>query len=127
MDSNVTTLVVAALGAGGIGAVLREVIAGVGKLTRGVSVKERDRKDDLAGERDRALFRERAAVQREDEANERLDAAERNRRRVEAAAAVMERIIILAGLAAQLPAPPVYEDTITPAHLREIQAMRGTP
>lgn len=112
METNATTLLVAALGAGGLGAILREIFVGIGKLARGVSLKESSRKTDLVNERDEAL---RRAGHLQDE----RDREERNRRRVEAHTARLERIIILAGLDAQLPLPPELEDTITPARMRQ--------
>jgi hypothetical protein len=114
VDINATTVLVAALGAGGLGAILREIFAGLGKLTRGVSLKESTRKIDLVSQRDDAL---RRASHLQDE----RDREERNRRRIEAYTARLERLLILAGLDGQLPAQPVLEDTITPARLRQIK------
>lgn len=114
MELNATTVLVAALGAGGLGAILRELFTGVARMARGVAVKESTRKNDLVSERDEAL-RRAGHLQRE------RDREERNRRRMEAHTAKLERIIIIAGLDAQLPQLPVLEDTITPAHLRQIE------
>lgn len=111
MDINATTVIVAALGAGGLGAILREILTGAAKIARGVSLKESTRKIDLVTERDDALRRARyLSIER--------DREERNRRRVENYAAHLQRIIILEGLDQQLPARPELEDTITPERLR---------
>lgn len=112
---NATTLIVAALGAGGLGAVLREIFSGIGKIARGVSLKESTRRTDLVTERDDALRRVRVLT-------EERDREERNRRRVENYSAHLQRIIILEGHDDQLPPRPELEDTITPARLREVQA-----
>ena len=112
MDINSTTLIVAALGAGGLGAILREIFSGIGKIARGVSLKESTRKVDLVMERDDALRRARHSM------NER-DREERNRRAMENYAAYLQRIIILAGISEELPPLPDLEDTVTPAQLRK--------
>lgn len=113
MDINATTVIVAALGAGGLGAILREILTGAAKIARGVSLKESSRKVDLVTERDDALRRARHL------SNER-DREERNRRRVENYAAHLTRIIILEGFTDQMPPRPELEDTITSAQLREL-------
>lgn len=107
-------MLVAALGAGGLGAILREIFAGIGKLARGVSLKESGRKDDLVAERDRAIARA-------DHLERERDAENRNRRRTETYAAALLRIIVVNGYTGVLPAEPVIEDTITPAQLRQIK------
>ena len=112
MEINATTVLVAALGAGGIGAILREILSGIAKIARGVSLKESSRRVDLVTERDDAL---RRAGHLSDE----RDREESNRRIVQRHAAHLERIIIIAGLHEQLPPLPVLEDTITPARLRQ--------
>lgn len=114
MEINATTVLVAALGSGGLGAILREIVVGISKHARGISLKESTRKTDLVNERDDAL---RRAGYLQDE----RDREERNRRRIERYTARLERIIILAGLDAQIPSPPQLEDTITPAHMRQIK------
>lgn len=118
---NMTAVLVAVLGAGGLGAALRELFAGIGKLARGVSAKESTRKDDLVQARDNAIARADQAEEREDAHKENLTREERNRRRAERRAAHMEFELIRAGLADKIPQPEILEDTITPAQLRIIQ------
>lgn len=127
LEINGTTVLVAALGSGGAGLMLREIILGIGKLTRGVSLKESTRKDDLVMARDRALARAAMAETREEAYKDDRDREERNRRRAEVRAARMERALILNGLEHEIPAEGIIEDTITPAQLRAIQQQGGTP
>lgn len=126
LEINGTTVLVAALGSGGAGLMLREIILGIGKMTRGVAVKESTRKDDLVQARDHALARAVAAELREDAHKENFEREVRNRRRSDARAARMERVLILNGLESAIPAEGILEDTITPAQMREIQR-GGTP
>lgn len=120
MDINATTVLVALLGAGGLGAILREIFLGVGRLSNGVAVKESSRKDDLVAERDRALAREAAAIEREDEERARGDRADRNRWAAEEFSARLQRIVILNGLEHLIPALAVVEDTLSAAEFRKI-------
>lgn len=108
MDSNITTLLVAAIGAGGLGAVIRELVAAVGKMKRGVSSRESTRKDDLVAARERA---EADAVRYGLE----RDAENRNRRRIEAYAAQLLRELIVSGRdPGDLPDVPELEQVVAP-------------
>lgn len=70
-EVNVVTIIVAVLGAGGLGAFAREIADIVSKVRRGVSTRETNRKNDIIAMRD-------AAIQ---EAKEADAAAEAERRR----------------------------------------------
>lgn len=71
---NLIALVVAVLGAGGIGAAIREVVSVITLARAGVSGKEQKRKEDIVAQRDRAVAEADAADARAD--------AEAARRRV---------------------------------------------
>lgn len=113
METNLTTLIVAVLGAGGLGAVIREVVGGLAKLGRGVSLRESGRKNDLVSERDNALAR---ATRMENE----RDAADRNHRRSLVYATQLVRIIVANGYQGVVPDEPEWENTITPAQKRKL-------
>lgn len=113
-DLNTTTVVVAIISALGVGGLGREIFAGVGRLMRGVSLREGDRKLDLAGERDRAVT---ARI----EADGRAERSQRNTWRALAHAAALERLLIINGLEPQIPPSPVLEDTLGPSQLSEIK------
>lgn len=53
-DVNLVTIIVAVLGAGGLGAFAREIADIVSKVRRGVSTKETNRKNDIIAQRDTA-------------------------------------------------------------------------
>jgi hypothetical protein len=111
-EPNWTTLIVAVLGTGGVSVFLREIIAGAGKIGRGVSLRSRDRQRDLVRELSTALAnyeRERA-----------------NRWAVEDYAARLRRKAIERGDERDLPAPPVLVDTISPAEMRELRSQPPT-
>lgn len=63
---NLVAFVVAVLGAGGIGAAIREVVSVITLARAGVSGKEQKRKDDLVAQRDRAVAEAEAADARAD-------------------------------------------------------------
>jgi hypothetical protein len=102
------------IGSGGGVLILREILGGLARHRRGVALRERDRKRDLAVELQRAVLRA-------DTAEDARDREVRNRRLVERRAAHMERTLILHGLDAAVPPEPVLEDTITPAQMRELR------
>lgn len=52
---SIVTILVAVLGAGGLGAFAREIADIISKVRRGVSTREADRKNDIIAERDAAV------------------------------------------------------------------------
>lgn len=114
MELNWTTLLVAAIGSGGVGAMGSSIFSGVRKLRAGVALKESTRKNDLVAQRDRAIADAR-------QADAERDAADRNRRRVEEYSSQLVRVLIELGLQDRIPGRPELEDTITPQRLREIR------
>ncbi|WP_104317348.1 hypothetical protein [Rathayibacter sp. AY1E1] len=81
---NIVALIVAVLGAGGIGVFFRELVSIITLIKTGVSAKESKRKNDLVAQRDREY--------------QRAEAEARNRRRMEEHATVMRRELILRGV-----------------------------
>lgn len=81
---NVVALVVAVLGAGGIGVFFRELVSIITLIKTGVSAKESKRKNDLVAQRDREY--------------QRAEAEARNRRRMEEYASVLRRDLIARGV-----------------------------
>lgn len=66
---NWVALVVAVLGAGGLGACFREIVSVVTKVREGVSAQESRRKSDIVAQRDHAIARaDRAEARADDEA-----------------------------------------------------------
>lgn len=55
-DVNPVGLIAALLGAGGLGAVLKDVIVGIVKAIGGMSIKTEKRKMDIVEERDEAVY-----------------------------------------------------------------------
>jgi hypothetical protein len=68
-NSDVVPVIVAALGSGGAGLFLKDLIGSVGKLRRGVSARETQRRIDIIQQRDEAIVRE-------DEQRARADASD---------------------------------------------------
>lgn len=95
-DDNLVPLVIALVGATGLGGLVREVFTIVNKIRSGMSAKERDRKRDLVSERDYEY--------------ERADAEARNRRRLEEYAAKLRRTIVEANGSDVIPAWPNLEE-----------------
>lgn len=54
-DVNIVAILVACLGAGGLGAFAREIADIASKVRRGVSTRESNRKNDIIAQRDEAL------------------------------------------------------------------------
>lgn len=54
-DVNIVAILVACLGAGGLGAFAREIADIASKVRRGVSTRESNRKNDIIGQRDEAI------------------------------------------------------------------------
>ncbi|NLP82577.1 hypothetical protein HF576_01825 [Microbacterium sp. CFH 90308] len=76
MELNWIAVLVAVLGAGGIGAAIREIASVVSLARKGVSGKEDKRREDIIAQRDHAL-----ALQAEAEAGERAADARADRER----------------------------------------------
>lgn len=114
MKVDLVPLIIAVIGAGGLGAFFREIIAGVTKVLGGMSARESNRKIDLIEQRDAAIAREAKAF--------RLVDAEANKRRaIQEWAARMQRQLIVAGI--EPVKEPALEKSITRAELKEL---RGT-
>lgn len=109
---DIVPILAVVLGAGGIGALLRDGIGAIGKVASGMSARESKRKVDIVQQRDAALAREARAWTL-------VDAEAAKRRRVQEWAAMLQRQLILAGID---PTPePVLEQTITKAQLKELR------
>lgn len=120
-DFSLTTVLVAALGAGGLGAFVREIFAGLSKVRNGVSARENDRRTDLVKRAERA---ERAEVA----ATERAERETRNRWSIEEYAMRLRRLLIQAGI--EPPDQPQVEGTMGGNEVRDLRAdtpAEGTP
>lgn len=91
---NWVAILAAVLGAGGIGAAIREIASVISLARKGVSGKEDRRRDDLVAQRDHALELMRAADREKDEADARADHAESLKRKALEALARTRRIVI---------------------------------
>ena len=112
-DINWIAIIVAVLGAGGIGAALRE-LAGVITLARkGVSGREDKRRDDIVAQRDFALAERDAAKQDARDAEDREDAERARRIRWQNYAGQVEYLAHYAGIRIDIDRP---DDTTLPAH-----------
>jgi hypothetical protein len=111
-------IIAAVLGAGGVGAMLREIFAAVGKLLGGMSARESTRKVDIVQQRDAALARESRAWTL-------VDAEAEKRRKTQEYAARLRRQII--GLGGEPDPEPVLEQTITKAQLAELRRTEESP
>lgn len=78
-DVNLVALIVAVLGAGGIGAAIREIVSVVTLARKGVSGKDEKRRDDIIAQRDHAIAQMKEAEAGETEERKRADNAERAR------------------------------------------------
>lgn len=110
-DVNLVPIIVAAIGGGGVGAVVRELVDVFLKLSAGVSAREKNRKVDIVQQRDQALKREQLAWEERDREASR-------RRRVEEHASHLRRQLIEAGLT--VPDYPVLERTLPASEVRRI-------
>lgn len=110
-DVNLVPLAVAAIGGGGIGAVIREFVDVFLKLRAGVSAREKNRKVDIVQQRDQALQREQLAW-------EERDREASKRRRLEEHASELRRQLIEAGITP--PQYPVLERTLPSAEVRRL-------
>jgi hypothetical protein len=118
---NLVALVVAFLGAGGIGVFFREIVSIITLIRNGVSAKESKRKNDLVAQRDREFARaEHAIAERDMEA--------RNRRRLEEYSTRLRRALIEANAEQSIQPWPDLEDTLTgPPVLATNQKSEGEP
>lgn len=105
-DFNFVALVVAVIGAGGIGAAIREIVSVVTLARAGVSGKEQKRKEDIVAQRDRALAEAEAS-------DARADAEAARRRRLQEHLARERRRLIENGVEPG-PWPDVDETTENP-------------
>ncbi len=64
--ASLVTIIVAVLGAGGLGAFAREIADIVSKVRRGISTRESNRKNDIIAQRDAAVERANAEQARAD-------------------------------------------------------------
>lgn len=111
-DLNWIAVLVAFLGAGGIGAAIREVASVMNLARKGVSGKEDRRRDDLVAQRDYALARMNEAEAGERAADVRADREARARRFWQDRAARLHQTVILTG---GDPGPwPEIDDTTDP-------------
>lgn len=101
---NLVTIIVAVLGAGGIGAFAREIADIVSKVRRGVSTRETNRKNDIIGQRD-------AALKRADEERDRADDERRRRIAWQEYAGILAFRLRMAGISPDA-LPDGIEDTI---------------
>lgn len=111
-DFSLTTVLVAVLGAGGLGVFVREIFAGLAKMRNGVSARENDRRGDLVQRADRAERAELAA-------SERADRETRNRWRLEEYAMRLRRLLIENGI--EPPGEPSVEGTMGGMEVRRLR------
>lgn len=104
-------LIVAAIGAGGLGAFFRELVDVFLKLRDGLSAREKNRKVDIVQQRDQALQREQLAW-------EERDREASKRRRLEEHASHLRRLAIENGI--EPPPYPVLERTLPASEVRRI-------
>ena len=104
-------LIVALIGAGGVGAFFRDTLNVFLKLRDGVSAREKNRKVDIVQQRDQALQREQIAWKER-------DAEATKRRRLEEYASKLRRALIEQGLE---PHPwPEIERTLPASEVRRL-------
>lgn len=112
MQIDIVPALVAVLGAGGLGAFIRELVSGLTKVLGGMSARESKRKVDIVEQRDIAIAREARAWRQ-------VDAEAEKRRKVHEWAARLSRQLIMAGIE---PDPePVLGRTVTREELNRIQ------
>lgn len=112
-------VIIALLGAGGLGAFVKDIIEGLWKLRRGVSAKETKRRIDVVQQRDEAM--EREARERE-----RADRAERNVGRLREYATILRIELLEKHVAKQdLESWPDLEQTMPASQIRPSQVRRN--
>lgn len=97
METNWVAILVGLLGAGGIGAAIREIVGVVTLARNGVSGREDKRKTDIVAQRDHALQMQEEAEAGERAANARADTEAEQRRHWQEVAARLRRQIIESG------------------------------
>ena len=116
-DMNWVALLVAFLGAGGIGAAVREIVGVVSLARKGVSGKEDKRRDDILAQRDYALAQMKEAQAEADAHEARADREAAARRRWQEECAKLRRLAIEHG---RDPGPwPDIDDTTDPIRKKE--------
>lgn len=110
-DVSPVALLVAVIGAGGIGVFFRDIVDVFLKLRDGLSAREKNRKIDIVQQRDQAL-------RREEKAWEQRDAEAAKRRRMEEHASELRRLAIENGI--EPPPYPVLERTLPADEVRRI-------
>lgn len=109
MEINWVAVIVAVLGAGGIGAAIREIVSVVTLSRQGVSGREDRRKADIVAQRDWAMEQMKVAQDEADENEQNFEAERYKRRLVEDAFTVARRKQMEQGLE---PTPwPDFEDS----------------
>lgn len=103
---SLVTILVAVLGAGGLGAFAREIADIVSKVRRGVSTRESNRKNDIISQRD-------AALQRANDEQKRADDERRRRIAWQEYAGILAFRLRISGVNPD-PLPDGLEDTINP-------------
>ncbi|MGQ7313361.1 hypothetical protein ACUOFU_16770 [Microbacterium arabinogalactanolyticum] len=97
METNWVAILVGLLGAGGVGAAVREIVGVVTLARKGVSGREDKRKTDIVAQRDHAIAMQAEAEAAERAADDRADLEAEERRHWQEVAARMRRIIIESG------------------------------
>jgi len=112
MDVNYIAILVAVLGAGGVGAAIREIVSVITLTRNGMSGKEDARRADIIQQRDDAIARMKIAEKDADDADDRAD-AEANRRRQWQEQSARYRLQLIA-LGADVGQFPDIDETTTP-------------
>lgn len=94
METNWVAILVGLLGAGGIGAAVREIVGVVTLARNGVSGREDRRKSDIVAQRDHALAMQAEAEAAERAADARADSEAEQRRHWQEVAARLRRRLI---------------------------------
>lgn len=97
MELNWVAIIVAVLGAGGVGAAIREIASVVSLARKGVSGKEDKRRVDIIAQRDHALTMQAEAEVAERVADARADRERAERLHWQEVAARLRRLIIEQG------------------------------
>ncbi|UKH48459.1 membrane protein [Microbacterium phage Katzastrophic] len=104
-EATLVALIVAALGSGGVTAVVTSIIGSVRAARRGVAIREDQRKDDLVRARDEALAIAARARVDADASDARADRERAFRIRLQEHASRLRRQLIAAGIEPVEPAP----------------------
>lgn len=104
--ASLVTIIVAVLGAGGLGAFAREIADIASKVRRGVSTRESNRKNDIISQRD-------AAILRADSERDRADEERRRRIAWQEYAGILAFRLRMSGVSPDT-LPDGLEDTLNP-------------